>query len=773
LYRINIVIFENKNDKINIKVSDYAREEKFGFIYQRGNYYEPILYRYYDSLENNIHEVFTFTPDLLTNGHYEKIIRDISKKVKENTKESMITRYEEIIKSMDDELTTLMIDNYSYVSYLITKGKKVIPIPPEPIPWSKKYHYIYSFLEINKIKKGMDVFIGKATKRDIEGKVTSLPFKERGVWKVSVRTKEGEDYPSISCRNICFIDEENCKQLLPRYKDVIKYLPSFKDNKGDGDNFTIDVESVLLSEEGNITSILMSNDTYLPVIEEKIKTKYPTEKGTDRLQIENSLYSIKNKDDKRTLFINTQKYEDHITKLAIQHILIEIEEKIIPVTGFVRDSTPYKEGERINFYKKTEKLDGRLFSFIEKLDYSDHMYSSFEKKIIQQVGIIRQILPSDDDDGVYSELTEIKIEVKLLDRISFVLEDPIMLLPHKKLKVYKIINEHIDPLFHKLNEKDYHKYELDRYTTLCNERNELCKYPCTKKGGVCKLYIKEKDIYGNLLLEKIKWKFIEKLIIHGTQKREKIIEETVNLNELSKSTKLDEIFYTFSEYKNGILEEVFMKKSKYINQTGENKPSDERNSFMKRLDTIPYYIQRLFGKDASVVFHLNKENNDFVSLEKSLNECEINYDFKSIKKMLIEELEVNNRPDFIKQYKKDYKNTDEIIQEIKGSNYHLQHPDFKLIMKCLGERGYRFGIILLSQQGNKQKKTDYYFYSTHLDIMDIETAPIILFHHTFYNEEYILSSILVNYGNELRYDTTIRDLYDKNPIHKKWIKIGL
>ena len=38
----------------------------------------------------------------------------------------------------------------------------------------------------------------------------------------------------------------------------------------------------------------MSNDTYLPVIEEKIKTKYPTEKGTDRLQIENSLYSIKN-----------------------------------------------------------------------------------------------------------------------------------------------------------------------------------------------------------------------------------------------------------------------------------------------------------------------------------------------------------------------------------------------------------------------------------------------------------------------------------------------
>ena len=55
--------------------------------------------------------------------------------------------------------------------------------------------------------------------------------------------------------------------------------------------------------------------------------------------------------------------------------------------------------------------------------------------------------------------------------------------------------------------------------------------------------------------------------------------------------------------------------------------------------------------------------------------------------------------------------------------------------------------------------------------MDIETAPIIAFHHTLYKEEYILSNILVNNDNELEYHTTIRNLYDKNPIHKKWIQI--
>ena len=90
----------------------------------------------------------------------------------------------------------------------------------------------------------------------------------------------------------------------------------------------------------------------------------------------------------------------------------------------------------------------------------------------------------------------------------------------------------------------------------------------------------------------------------------------------------------------------------------------------------------------------------------------------------------------------------------------------------MNEKDHRIGIIIISQEGNKQKKNNIYFYSTNLDIMDIETVPIISFHKTLYNEEYILSNILVDYEDELNYYTTIRDLYDKNPVHKKWIKIG-
>ena len=763
LNEINIVIFENKNDEIKIKISDYTHSNKFGFIYQRGNYYEPMLYRYYDDSDKEIKEIYQFTPDLINNSHYEIILEDIHQKVKKNTKKSKIDEYEKVIESMDDKLTTLMIDSYSNVSYLITKKEKVIPITPEPIPAYKNYNHIYSFLEINSIQVGMDVRIGPP-KRRIKGKINSLPFGKKGREKVSILSTEGKEYPSVLCRNICFLDNKFCRSLLPQYKKAIDYLSAFKEY------FTI--TSLLESEEGNVTTIMLSNNTYLPIIEEEINSSIPRDKGCDILQIENSLYRIKNDDDKRELFIKKYNYEEYITKLAIQHILSKVEEDYILVTGFIKDASIYKEGERLHFTYKDKNINGNKLNFIYKLDKLDHIYSQFESNYSID-GTVKEIKESRIKIDKYPNLSEVIMEVRLIDKISFVLNDPIMIVPHKKFKIYETINNHINPLFHILSEKDYQTYELDRYITLCNEKNELCNYPCTNKNGTCKLYIKEKDNYGKLLIEKIKWKFIEKITIHGINNRERIIEETINLNELSKTIGVDEIFYTFSDYKNDILNDVFTRKSKYIlHDSNEVNIKKSKSSFMKKLDTIPYYIQKLFGMGSSVVFHLNKDNNDFISLVKALNESGIDYNVETMKDLLIEGLELNNRPDFLKKYMGKYKNISEIIEKIKGNTYHLQPPDFELIIRSLNEKDHRIGIIIISQEGNKQKKNNIYFYSTNLDIMDIETVPIISFHKTLYNEEYILSNILVDYEDELNYYTTIRDLYDKNPVHKKWIKIG-
>ena len=763
LYEINIVIFENKNDEIKIKVSDYTRSNKFGFIYQRGNYYEPILYRYYDNNDKEIKEIYQFTPNLLVNSHYEVILEDIHQKVKENTKVSKIDEYEAIIEQMGDKLITLMIDSYSNVSYLITKKEKVIPIIPEPIPVYKNYNYIYSFLEINSIQIGMEVRIGPP-KRRIKGEIKSLPFGKKGREKVSILSDEGKEYPSVLCRNICFLDNKLCKSLLPRYEVAIKYLEALKDY------YTI--TSLLENEEGNITAIMLSNNTYLPVIEEAVNSSISRSKGCDTLQLENSLYRIKNDDDERELFIKKYNYEEYITKLAIQHILSKVEEETILVRGFIKDSSYYNEGEKIHFTYEGKVINGHELSFIYKSNYSEHTYSQFDHNYSID-GTVKEIKKSRIKLEQYPHLSEIIMEVKLIDKISFVLKDPIMIIPHKKFKIYEIIEHFINPLFHILNEKDYQTYELDRYITLCNEKNELCRYPCSDKDGSCKLYVREKDIYGNLLIEKIKWKFIEKIIIHGIENRDRIIEETINLNELSKTTGIDEIFYTFSDYKNNILNQIFTRRSKYIMYDGSMVDiKKSKTSFMKKLDKIPYYIQRLFGKESSVVFHLNKKNNDFISLVSALNESGINCEVDTIKDILIEGLELNNRPDFLKKYMGRYKDIHEMIEKIKRDDYSIQPPDLELIIKSFSEKDHRIGIIFISQEGNKQKKNDIYFYSTALDIMDIESVPIVSFHKTFYNEEYILSNILVDYEGELNYYTTIRDLYDKNPVHKKWIKIG-
>ena len=116
---------------------------------------------------------------------------------------------------------------------------------------------------------------------------------------------------------------------------------------------------------------------------------------------------------------------------------------------------------------------------------------------------------------------------------------------------------------------------------------------------------------------------------------------------------------------------------------------------------------------------------------------------------------------------------EEIIDKVKKENYQINFPDLELLtMRISRKTRYRFGIILISQVGNLQKKNEIRFCSTPgLNSMDKGSAPILSFHHTFYEGEHILSSILSEYEGELRFDTTIENLYSKNEKHKLWIKI--
>tara|TARA_B100000902_G_C26960599_1_gene740324 strand:- start:192 stop:761 length:570 start_codon:yes stop_codon:yes gene_type:complete len=181
------------------------------------------------------------------------------------------------------------------------------------------------------------------------------------------------------------------------------------------------------------------------------------------------------------------------------------------------------------------------------------------------------------------------------------------------------------------------------------------------------------------------------------------------------------------------------------------------------MDSIPYYIQRLYGKESSVLFHLNQNNNDFLTIEKALNEYGITYDVHEIKSKIISRLEENDTTDLVKEYNKygkEYKDVEEIVSEIRKNNYRIEFPEFKLLMEELQENGHRLGMVVISQKYNQQKKNDIHYFST--GDIDHETTPIFSFHHTYYENEYILSNILTLYNSEKSYYTSVRGLHEMN-----------
>ena len=93
----------------------------------------------------------------------------------------------------------------------------------------------------------------------------------------------------------------------------------------------------------------------------------------------------------------------------------------------------------------------------------------------------------------------------------------------------------------------------------------------------------------------------------------------------------------------------------------------------------------------------------------------------------------------------------------------INKPDIELILERVKEENIEdFGVLLISF--SKGKEMDIKFYGT--DNVNLDTKVTIL-HHTLYNEDYILSNIIVE-GNEF---LTVKDLYEISPIHKKWIKV--
>ena len=95
---------ENIDDKINIKKSEYYESnKKIGLIYKRNNYYEPLLYRYYDEREHEIKELFQYGDDTMVDKNIVLIINHLKSIVKDTSPHDFY-KYEEIIQEGEDEI---------------------------------------------------------------------------------------------------------------------------------------------------------------------------------------------------------------------------------------------------------------------------------------------------------------------------------------------------------------------------------------------------------------------------------------------------------------------------------------------------------------------------------------------------------------------------------------------------------------------------------------------------------------------------------------------
>ena len=175
----------------------------------------------------------------------------------------------------------------------------------------------------------------------------------------------------------------------------------------------------------------------------------------------------------------------------------------------------------------------------------------------------------------------------------------------------------------------------------------------------------------------------------------------------------------------------------------------------KKIDTIPFYINQLFGDDSNVLFHLDNKNNDFLALEKSLNEIGINYNVKILKDILTDNITnkiINKHNHLGNNYTKET-----LIKKINSNDYRLTLFDIETILNTIKYdetiEENSIAILIIGQKYSPGKISKNIYFTDD----EYDNCRVLSFHQTFYNDEYILSNIIV----EDEYFTYYENLKDK------------
>lgn len=706
--KLNIILFENNEDNITIKETDYNSSKQYAFIYKRKQYYEPILYRYHE--KSRMKELKNFNVMTLQNNHLEKIVKKIQTYVDSKREESPLNQYISIIEE-DDKVESYYLNHYSQVSYIYTEKQNIIPLPPCQVP-NDEIPFIYDFVSYSDIQVNDKVkFVYK--KETVFAKVVSIPGKH----KVEVEDKEKKTYTLLFTR-LCFLKNNGvCYAKRPKFSKAFEYLQKFQS--------IVKIKGIHVDEDNYVVTIILDNETIIPIQYElydkqnsKINT-LPILGNYDMLLLENKLRNHESKEtDLCHQFKNYQRYEDFIMKLAHHHLIYLLTHYTYDILCMFTNEKEYKIKDKVRFeYVKNLRGDETIFEISETIQGG-------------LMGVIKKVR------GV-----NYVVSVSLLDYLETIIDDPIQLVQDKKKEIHNVFRKYISKVFYVMDDSEF-EFTKNRQTRLCLG-SQSSEYPCYKQGDKSQLIVKETDYEGNQLLIKIISRFVDLLMIHGINRLYSIVQETTSIQYLKHMKVKNEDIYSYHELRGNYLDQLFKWKNPFV-QDYQSSHSDIRKVNIRLLNENPYIIRKLYGQGVTITFMNEIENKDFQLLALSLSEVVS----ETINEYMLKELliqQINQSEKVVELFKngkqKQYANIKEIIDDIQTDTYVIDEIDIRFIIEKLKGQGKDIGCLLFSQKYNPKKAYKHYL------IGDIkEETPILSMCHSFNTDKqrYDLSTILKN-----------------------------
>ena len=433
--------------------------------------------------------------------------------------------------------------------------------------------------------------------------------------------------------------------------------------------------------------------------------RYPVLGSKDLFLIDKDLQNFTKESDERYLYNTDTDYINYITNLSIQNIIYYIKNNYKSYDYFTDKPSKYNQDNEYVFKLIPKIINNKTVNTIDTdNDFIDYFYEPNKFK-----GLVKNIYsPVKGQD-----LSKLNIQKSLLNELYLIINNSIKINIDKQNELYNFINEFINEIIIELPDEEYDKYKKNTDISICFESNDKCLYPCftDTKDKKCKLYVKKSDIYDTdkSLINKIIYKFIDLLLIHkNIDKISSILQDNININDLYKTAKNNEIFFNYIQYQNKYINELFKSESSYIRNINFY---DRENTYLNQslkskpiksiIKGVPNIIKKLFMY-SNVLTYIDDNNLDFKSLEYSFSEIkkeEITTD--KLKENICETLDDYNKKSkeflkgFISQYHiydKNFKlNT---IEEIKEN---INNPKYKINpfdLEILSQKYFRYRIFI-------------------------------------------------------------------------------